>query len=1299
MRVNLEAAGLWHAVEPEKDNDIEYREDRLALAVILRLNAVKTVHVGVQRVREANAQQLLKDIGDITFKDGESVDDFSVRIVGLANQIRTLGATVPDAEVVKKMLQSVPEHLEQIACSIETLLDVDNLSIEEVTGRLRAIEQRKHKKKATASRSSQAPIYDSQGCLLMAAEDWLAKLKLRTGDDDAVSGSGSGGSKKRGKPRPATKRTTRAAALALAGRNRPMPALNCGKRGHWAKDCRSKPKKQSQAHHVEGEEEDSILMVALGTVSSQPLSSPCTHSISSSPSAPAHRVDLIEAKVFAQLGPQGEREPHHWLLDTGATNHMTGAWTAFSESDTGVRGSVKFGDGSLIAIEGRGLAVLECKDGGHRALTRFIPRLTTNIISLGQLDKGGHRIDIGHGVLRVYDTTNKLLVKVQAPAPASTSWRPVCQAARSTEATWLWHGRYGHLGFANLRKLARKWLVRGLPSLEDVNQVCDGCLLGKQRHASFPAQARWRTNNALELVHGDLCGPITPTTPSGNRYFLLLVDDMSQFMWIHLLASKDQAALEIKNFQATAEVESSRKLKVLRTDRGEEFTSAEFGEYCTARGVQRPLTAPYSPQQNGVVEWRNQSIVSMARCMLKSKLLPSYFWGEAVCTAVFILNRAPTRALEGKTLYEAWHVSRDVVFDEGAHWKWESAAAPDDLSMLPFTVEHDVDATHTWAPHSSSPEPYLPAPTASPSPAPTTPAATPSLGTRAAPATPPDPVQFMSPPDDGEPDLDADHDDAPLRFHTIDSVLGPASPLGLVPRVLDEELYFSTTAEEPASFAEAEREELAALPNGHRAIRLKWVFKVKRDEAGKIVRHKARLVAKGYVQRTGIDFDEVFALVARMESVRALLALAVHQGHEVHHMDVKSVFLNGDLKEEVFVSQPPGFIIKGSEHKVLHLHKALYGLRQAPRAWNAKLDASLGSLGFQRSSSEHGIYIKDQGPLRLVVGVYIDDLIITGARSCEILAFKMEMKRLFSMSDLGLLSYYLGIEVRQSQAGITLCQTSYARKLLECGGMESCNPRATPMDVQPKLSKFSETPSVNATEYRQIIGGLRYLVHTWPDLAYAVGYLSRFMEAPHQEHQDAVKQVLRYVAGTCSHSLFYAKRQEGHAQLIGYSDADMAGDVDGRKSTSGIIFFLGGNAITWQSSKQKVVALSSCEAEYIAMATAACQAVWLAWLVTELGVDNQSAIALAKNPVHHDRSKHIDTKFHYIRECSDRGRITLRQTPTEEQLADLLTKSLGRDRFQELALRLESRKSVSTRLRGRNVEDHNPALTASASFS
>ena len=482
--------------------------------------------------------------------------------------------------------------------------------------------------------------------------------------------------------------------------------------------------------------------------------------------------------------------------------------------------------------------------------------------------------------------------------------------------------------------------------------------------------------------------------------------------------------------------------------------------------------------------------------------------------------------------------------------------------------------------------------------------------------------------------------------------------------------------EELAAIEENKTWTLTNLPLGRKAIGLKWVFKVKRDEKGAIVRHKARLVVKGYAQKQGVDFDEVYAPVARMEAIRLLLALAAHEAWEVHHMDVKSAFLNGELQEEVYVQQPPGFTDMGNQNKVFKLHKALYGLHQAPRAWNQKLDSNLVALGFQKNTSEHAIYCKGVGTERLVVGVYVDDLVITGSSAGLIAEFKEEMTQLFEMSDLGLLHYYLGIEVKQIKDGISLCQRAYAMKILEKAGMKGCNPCQTPMVTRLKLSKKSEKPTVDATKYRSLVGSLRYLVHTRPDLAFSVGYVSRFMEEPHEEHMAAVKQILRYVAGTLNRGLFYNRGNGEKPLLTGYSDSDYAGDVDERKSTSGIVFFLGDTAISWQSIKQKIVAKSSCEAEYIAVATASCQGVWLSRVLADmlgtavwapvLKIDNKSTLSIIKNPVLNDRSKHIDVKFHAIREYSETGLIEVQFIGTADQLGDILTKPLGKLKFQEL---------------------------------
>lgn len=287
------------------------------------------------------------------------------------------------------------------------------------------------------------------------------------------------------------------------------------------------------------------------------------------------------------------------------------------------------------------------------------------------------------------------------------------------------------------------------------------------------------------------------------------------------------------------------------------------------------------------------------------------------------------------------------------------------------------------------------------------------------------------------------------------------------------------------------------------------------------------------------------------------------------------------------------------------------------------------------------------------------------------------------MSDLGPLSYYLSIEVKQQSNGTFLSQSSYAAKILEKCGMSNCNVVQTPMEARLHFSKYSTCEPVDPTLYRSIVGSLRYLTHTRPDITYAVGIVSRYMEKRATDHLAAVKHILRYVKGTLNFGCFCKSGEEISMSLCGYSDSDLAGDVDDRKSTTGVIFYLGSSPVTWLSQKHKVVSQSSCEAEYVAAAVAACQGVWLSKILTSLTglegeqvvlkIDNQSAIALSKNPMHHERSKHIDIKYHYIRECVENGSIAVEHVRTGDQLADLLTKPLGRLKFLELRDRIGMR--------------------------
>ncbi|WVZ97328.1 hypothetical protein U9M48_042876 [Paspalum notatum var. saurae] len=1331
MKIKLEAKCLWGAIDPG-GTAVERHEDRMALDAICSAvppemistlavkesvedawESIRVMRIGDDRVRKTSAQRVRRQYEELAFRDGEGIEDFALRLTGIVSQLATLGDPEAPAKVVEKYLRIARGRYKQLVVSIETLLDVSTLTVEEVTGRLLASED---------DPEPTPPPAPAGGKLYLTEERWAGAVQAKEGENARTGGGSAGAANaapQRGKDAAAgTRRRVRGPArrrAAMATPPLPRQTRPPGQGVPEPEEGPARPGKVEQAH-VAQDDEPALLLVHDAVIAADPPSPPPPASAraldahpvlpnpapATSPRPTREDVHLVEGKVYAALDDEERRDPQRWIFDTGASNHMTGCRDAFSDPDTGITGTVRFGDGSVVRIEGCGTILFDRKNGEHRTLpnTYYIPRLTANIVDRGQLDEEDFEIPIGRGVMRVRDEQNRLLAKIRRG-----SGRPyvldltIARPYARPHAPARTHGA-GTRGSATPTSPRRTRWARRTGS-RSARAVPGGATATPASPASIDVlRSRTRRYDAPNTRSSSSTatsrGPITPATPSSNHYFLLLVDDYGRFMWVAPPGSKDAAPAAIRRIRAAAERKTGRKP--------------------LAR-----LTAPYTPQQNGVVERRNQTVVAMARSMIKAKGLPGTFWGEAVNTAVYILNRTTTKGTGGKTPYELWngttpavhhlrtfgcvahvknigpnvkklddrskpmifvgyesgskvyrvydpsarrlHISRDVIFDEEARWEWDAdtVANSDDEFVIEYTTVAHPEVTTTLQPRGweDTSGPSTPAPTSHATPAPTVH------------ATPAPTIVFASPPSGAQDDLDVEHDDdAPLRFRTIDNILGPRGRTSLWRKAMLDEM---TSIEANGTW------ELVDPPLRQRPIGLKWVFKAKKDATGIVTKHKARLVAKGYVQRQGIDYDEVFAPVARLESVRLLLALAASEGWPVHHMDVKSAFLNGELREEVYVAQPPGFVVAGKEHKVLRLIKALYGLRQAPRAWYAKLDASLAALGFQRSASEHAVYTSGKGAHRLIVGVYVDDLIITGSNVTELKQFKEEMKSTFRMSDAGLLHYYLGLEVNRTMAGITIGQGAYATKILEAAGLAGCNASSTPMETRPRLSKFSPEPAVDATEYRRIVGALRYLVNTRPDLAFSVGYVSRFMEKPTTEHLVTVKRILRYVAGTVNYGCHY-RRKEGEANLLGYSDSDHGADVDGRKSTSGVLFFLGRSIITWQSQKQKVVALSSCEAEYIAAATASCQAVWLARLLAELkgeeagavtlNIDNQSAIQLSKNPVFHDRSKHIDVKYHYIRECIEEGRVDVEPIDTKLQLADILTKALGRDQFIQLRSKL-----------------------------
>ncbi|GJV42042.1 retrovirus-related pol polyprotein from transposon TNT 1-94 [Tanacetum coccineum] len=497
---------------------------------------------------------------------------------------------------------------------------------------------------------------------------------------------------------------------------------------------------------------------------------------------------------------------------------------------------------------------------------------------------------------------------------------------------------------------------------------------------------------------------------------------------------------------------------------------------------------------------------------------------------------------------------------------------------------------------------------------------------------------------------------------------------------LTQACWIEAMQEELHEFERLEVWELVPPPDKAFVITLKWIYKVKLDELGGILKNKARLVARGYRQEEGIDFEESFAPVARLEAIRIFLAFAAHMNMVVYQMDVKTAFLNGNLREEVYVSQPDGFVDPDKPNYVYKLKKALYGLKQAPRAWYDMLSSFLISNDFSKGSVDPTLFIRREGKELLLVQIYVDDIIFAASTPelCDLFAKIMCSK--FKMSMMGKISFFLGLQISQSPRGIFINQSKYALESLKKYGFESCDPVDTPMVEKSKLDEDKEGKAVDPSHYRGMIGTLLYLTASRPDLQFAICMCARYQARPTEKHLNAVKRIFRYLKGTVHRGLWYPK--DSSFALTAFADADHAGCQDTRRSTSGSIQLLGDRLVSWSSKRQKSAAISSTEAEYIALSGCCAQVLWMRSQLTDYGFgfnkipmycDNKSAIALCCNNVQHSRSKHIDIRFHFIKEHVENGVIELYFVNTEYQLADIFTKALGRERIEFLINKLGMR--------------------------
>ncbi|GJU43634.1 putative ribonuclease H-like domain-containing protein [Tanacetum coccineum] len=454
-----------------------------------------------------------------------------------------------------------------------------------------------------------------------------------------------------------------------------------------------------------------------------------------------------------------------------------------------------------------------------------------------------------------------------------------------------------------------------------------------------------------------------------------------------------------------------------------------------------------------------------------------------------------------------------------------------------------------------------------------------------------------------------------------------------ISQALQDESWVEAMQEELLQFKLQKVWILVDLPSGKKAIGTKWVFKNKRDERSIVVKNKARLVAQGFRQEEGIDYDEVFAPVARIEAIRLFLAFASYMGFTVYQMDVKSAFLYGTIEEEVYVHQPPGFVDPAHPNKVYKVIKALYGLHQAPRAWYETLSSFLMENGFRR-------------------------------------VFEDCMHKRFQMSSIGELTFFLGLQVKQQPDGIFISQDKYVADILKKFDFWSIRTATTPIESNKPLVKDEDGEDVDVHVYRSMIGSLMYLTASRLDIMFVVCACARFQVTPKASHLNAVKRIFRYLKHQPKLGLWYPR--DSPFELEAFSNSDYRGATLDRKSTTDGCQFLGRRLICWQFKKQTIMANSTTKAEYVAAANCCRQVLWIQnqmmdygfnFMNTRIHINNERTISVIKNSIAHSRTKHIEIRFHFIRDCYEKRLIEVIKIHTDSNVADLLTKGFDVTRF------------------------------------
>ena len=1218
----------------------------------------------------------------------ESVLKFANRIRQMAATLKSMGCTISNSEMVMALLNGLPDEYNALISALDAIDSSESeLDWEFVKSRILQEEQR----------------------IGMRAKSALAKSETAA----LVSKS-------------STSCSTCKKCLAAA-KTRPMCDF-CGKPGHVESKCWKKFP-HLNPHRKKNDESPKPALVA-----NQGDDDP---------------VVCLMAKYH---NSSEEVNNGNWYIDSGCSNHMTYDKSLFSSYSPGQHSSVELGNGNCAKVTGQGKISIKISVNGRRTTCQLdnvllVPDLGYQLLSVPTLDKAnlktsfqsrrclierdGHTLATGTMVSNLYKLDT---VSEQLPA----------QKALIAASLELWHQRLAHTQPSVIQAMSRSNRISGLQILSPQNSVqCTDCVLGKGHRSAIPRKASSRSTRLLELIHSDVNGPIEVPSLGGSKYFITFIDDYSRWTSVYTMKRKSDAFECFRKYKAYAEKhtgervsslnvihrtnQSHEQVKSIRTDNGGEYLSNSFKLFLQEHGIAHQLTVAYTPQQNGVAERLNRTLLDLVRSMLISKQVDKKFWAEALSTAVYVRNRMTSRSLPANvTPYHRWmgqdpnlshlrvfgcqcwyvlprkHIRKlDPRANEGMFVGYSLQSKGYkiwDLKLQKLIVSRDVtfneEKSCTLTDHPSSQEEAEVVVQGGEE----------DLASNISTQDNNLEEQDVDNPDEQPAeDRESESDDSDDQFQ--DTVQVPTQQLrrSTRPRQPPREYWkgtnnvaqaFSAQAV-PTSYTSAvspanlefwkpgiDREHDCITRNntwklvervpGMHVLPSKYVFRIKNGKP------KVRLVAMGCRQIQGIDYNDTYAPVVTMTTIRTILALVASLDLELEQMDVVTAFLNGDLDEDIYMAVPEGFRTAANGNKVCKLQKSLYGLKQAPRQWYAKMHNFLVSdCNFSSSANDPCLYFRHANNTITLICLYVDDLLIAGSSRQDIAWIKGELSARFEMKDLGQARVMLGVEIYRDRARkkLFINQQDYTSSILKRFGMENSKPVATPMERNGIRPSTSARDLLKNIPYRQAIGSIMYLmICTRPDLAFAVGKLSQYSESPKEHHWTAVKRVLRYIKGTDNFGILFNGSEP--RSVTGFSDADWGGCQVSGRSTSGNVFLVSGGAVSWRSKKQTCVALSTCESEYIATCLASKEAVWLARLLSDIkytdgvspvatGVDNNGAIDTAYNGSVNRRNKHIDLVYHYVRDCTLNNKIKIKHCDTASQPADIFTKPLDRVKFEK----------------------------------